>query len=132
MKVALALASLAACRHPAPVQHDFADNPYIVASLPDASVVDSAAENMVMVEVEVSARIVDAKPDKAAGVTIVTIAAGSNAGVEMNWLGTVVDDNDAVLGTVVITEVKPRTTIATSPLSPDKLEGKRVRLVSPR
>ncbi|HEU0034618.1 MAG TPA: hypothetical protein VFQ53_28535 [Kofleriaceae bacterium] len=83
-------------------------------------------------DVEVTARIADAKVDAKAGTTIVTIGVGQNQGIEPTWVGQIIDDAGTVLGPYTIVEVKPRTTIGASALQPKQLEGKRVRLTSQR
>jgi hypothetical protein len=104
--------------------------PQFRARLVDAAV-DPGEPSPPLVEVEVKARVVDAKADKAAGTTIVTVGVGVNHGVRLDWIGAVVDETGGVVGTFTVIEVKPRTTIGASPLTPKQLEGKLVRLASP-
>lgn len=96
-----------------------------------ARVVDAGGAPPVPVDLEVKARIIDAKRDNAAGTVIVTVAAGQNHGIGLDWIGTIVDEDDKPLGTFTIIEVKERTTIGASALDPKKLEAKLVRLVTP-
>jgi hypothetical protein len=126
------LALLLACRHPA-----VAVEPPATVTMPiadatvDPAVAGPAEPTAIPVELEVTARIVEVKLDKATGTSIVTVGAGSNQGVRGDWTASVVDDTGAVLGTVILIDVTARTTTGASALAPDKLDGKRVRLATP-
>jgi hypothetical protein len=83
------------------------------------------------VEVEVTAGVVEAKTDKAAGTTLVTVSAGTFHGVKPDWVGTISDDEGKELGRFTILDVKQRTTRGATALPAKELEGKRVTLRPP-
>jgi len=101
------------------------------ARVADAGIESAELSQPITVQVEVKARVIDAKPDRAAGTTIVTVAVGANHGVRLDWIGEVVDEQGTRAGGFTVIEVKERTTIGASPLSPKELERKLVRLSSP-
>jgi hypothetical protein len=98
-----------------------------------ARVVDGGAEPppAIPVDLEVTTSVADAKRDPKLGTTIVTAAAGGNAGVRPDWIGNIIDERGATLGTFTVMEVTSRTTTGATSLPPDKVTGKRVRLTTP-
>lgn len=123
----LPLAMVMACRHEPPIEEPLA----FTARVIDAGTADLSQPRPI-VQVEVKARVIDAKADRVAGTTIVTVAIGANHGVGLDWIGEVVDEAGTHAGGFTVIDVKERTTIGASPLSPKALERKLVRLSSPR
>lgn len=126
--LAVAVVALGACwrREPEP------EEPALFrARVVDAGVDPGEPTPPIPVEIEVKGSISETKVDKVAGITIATVQAGANHGVRLDWTGTIVDAEGAVLGPFTIMEIRPRTTVGGTALAPKQLEGAFVRLVSP-